>query len=124
MLEDDTPRYFKNVDPNIFKLGGKTSGLFSNMNKSDGSDRNYNKFNAGDTHEASPHGGIPLGQDAQGTPNLVEKDEVSYKLKRGEFIFSNRIRTDGQIERQEGFSLNEYAYGGLKKNFYPTKRKL
>lgn len=43
-------------------------------------------FEEGDTHENNPLGGIPMGIDPQGIPNLVEEGEVKWE----DYIFSNR----------------------------------
>lgn len=41
----------------------------------------------GGMHEENPNGGIQVGVDSQGTPNLVEEGEVIWN----DFVFSNRI---------------------------------
>ena len=46
-----------------------------------------NEFNEGGTHSQNPLGGIPIGQDNQGNPNLVEQGET----KKGDFVYSNRV---------------------------------
>jgi len=51
----------------------------------------FNTFDAGGTHEQSPHGGIPLGQNNQGGMNLVEQDESAFKFEDGKYIFSKRL---------------------------------
>jgi hypothetical protein len=50
-------------------------------------DKVVNHFEEGGSHEANPFGGIPYGQGKS-----VEEDEMSYNLKGGKFIFSNRIK--------------------------------
>jgi hypothetical protein len=44
-------------------------------------------INEGGTHEENPHGGIQVGVDPEGIPNLVEEGEVIYN----DYVFSNRI---------------------------------
>lgn len=55
-------------------------------------DKGLNEFNGGGTHEQNPLGGIPLGVGSNGQQNTVEEEETSVKLKRGNYIFSNRLK--------------------------------
>lgn len=48
----------------------------------------YTKIGAGGTHEQNPNGGVQLGVDNQGVPNLLEENETVYN----DYVFSNRIR--------------------------------
>lgn len=63
----------------------------------------------GGTHEENPFGGVQLGVDAQGTPNLVEEGEVIYN----DYVFSNRIKPNKAILQQFNTlfkkSFNSYA---------------
>ena len=52
-------------------------------------DKEINMFDVDTTHEANPHGGIPIGSDA-----TVEGDEGSYELKSGKFIFASKKRIE------------------------------
>ena len=45
-------------------------------------------INEGGTHEENPLGGIPVGIDNQGVPNLVEEGEVIFN----DYVFSDRLR--------------------------------
>lgn len=56
----------------------------------------HTTINTGGTHEENPFGGVQLGVDAQGTPNLVEEGEVVYN----DYVFSNRIKPDNQFLKQ------------------------
>lgn len=47
-------------------------------------------YENGGTHEENPNGGIQVGVDNQGTPNLVEEGEFRW----GDYVFSNRIDVD------------------------------
>lgn len=60
------------------------------------------RINEGGSHEENPNGGIQLGVDNQGIPNLVEEDEVVYD----DFVYSDNIKADG---------------GFLEENHIPTK---
>lgn len=45
------------------------------------------KIQTGGTHEENPFGGIQMGVDPMGTPNLVEEGEVIYN----DYVFSDRL---------------------------------
>lgn len=49
------------------------------------------KINEGGSHEENPNGGVQLGVDQQGIPNLVEEDEMVYN----DFVYSDNIKADG-----------------------------
>lgn len=59
----------------------------------------------GGTHEENPMEGVPMGMDAEGTPNLVEQGEVIFN----DYVFSNRMFADGGL--LESFNLPE-SYDG------------
>lgn len=50
----------------------------------------------GGTHEENPFGGVQLGVDAQGTPNLAEEGEVVYN----DYVFSKRVKPNKNILQQ------------------------
>lgn len=54
------------------------------------------KINEGGSHEENPNGGVQVGVDQQGIPNLVEEDEVIYD----DFVYSDNIKADGGILEQ------------------------
>lgn len=52
-------------------------------------------FNEGGTHNENPIGGVMIGMDPQGIPNMVEEGEVRWK----DYIFSNRLKpTEKDLE--------------------------
>ena len=58
----------------------------------------------GGTHEQNPFGGVPMGVDQEGIPNLVEEGEIIYN----DYVFSNRLKpTKTQLE-SVGFSSDKY----------------
>ena len=59
----------------------------------------------GGTHEENPMEGVPMGMDAEGTPNLVEQGEVIFN----DYAFSNRLFADGGL--LESFNLPK-SYDG------------
>lgn len=71
--------------PNSFDFGGSMNG----MNIPTG----MQSYDAGGTHEENPNGGVQVGVDQQGNPNLVEEGEFRW----GDYIFSDRILVDEDI---------------------------
>lgn len=59
----------------------------------------------GGTHEENPMEGVPMGMDAEGTPNLVEQGEVIFN----DYVFSNRMFADDSL--LESFNLPK-SYDG------------
>lgn len=53
-------------------------------------------IDAGGTHESNPYGGVPMGLDSQGVPNLLEEDEVVWK----DYVFSNRLKVPKAIRKK------------------------
>lgn len=52
-------------------------------------------INEGGTHEQNPLGGVPVGVDQEGIPNLVEEGEIIWN----DYVFSNRLKpTKKQLE--------------------------
>lgn len=49
------------------------------------------RIDAGGSHEANPHGGVQMGVDGQGVPNLVEEGERIFN----DYVYSKRILADG-----------------------------
>lgn len=51
---------------------------------------------AGGTHESNPFGGVLMGMDDQGTPNLVEEGEVIWN----DYVFSNRLKVPKTVREK------------------------
>lgn len=89
---------------NYFAYGGQMmSGNWSN---------GVVEINEGNTHEKNPLGGVLMGLDSQGVPNLVEEGEVIFN----DYVFSNRLKiTAKQVEEMhldpklEGLPFSEAA---------------
>lgn len=82
------------------------------FNHSENFDNGITFINVGGTHEENPLGGVPVGVDQNGTPNLVEEGEVIWN----DYVFSNRLKpTKKQLEeaghknKYEGLSFAEVA---------------
>ena len=67
---------------NTFDYGGSMNG----MDLPTG----MQSYENGGTHEQNPYGGIQVGVDQQGNPNLVEEGEFRW----GDYVFSDRINVD------------------------------
>ena len=64
------------------------------------------EVNTGDSHEENPYGGIQLGVDQEGVPNLVEEGETVFN----DYVFSNRLKVPSFMRKQLGLG------GSLKKD--------
>lgn len=65
---------------------------------------NYNNIKEiaeGGSHGQNPYGGVPMGMDAQGVPNLVEQGEVIWN----DYVFSNRLKVPKDL--REKYKLKE-----------------
>lgn len=80
---------------NTFADGGQLS--------TDDLPNNMQYYANGGTHEENPYGGIQVGVDQQGNPNLTEAGEFRY----GDFVFSDRINVDPELLLS--FNLSPYT---------------
>lgn len=60
------------------------------------------EINAGGTHEENPNGGVQVGVDPEGTPNLVEEGEVIWDG----YVFSNRIKVPKKVQEKYKLGTN------------------
>ena len=51
----------------------------------------YMRINEGGSHDENPNGGVQVGTDPQGVPNLLEEDETVYN----DYVYSDNIYIDG-----------------------------
>lgn len=94
---------------NTFDFGGSMNG----MDLPTG----MQSYDAGGTHEENPNGGIQVGVDQQGNPNLVEEGEFRW----GDYIFSDRIEVDPDIlTNYTGESSSNGKKRGKKGKHQPT----
>lgn len=73
------------------------------FNHSENFDNGITFINAGGTHEENPLGGVPVGVDQNGTPNLVEEGEVIWN----DYVFSNRLKPTKKQLEEAGYK-NKY----------------
>lgn len=58
----------------------------------------YTKVDAGGSHEENPNGGVQLGVDPQGIPNLLEEGEPVYD----DYVYSDNIKADEKSLSEHG----------------------
>lgn len=63
-------------------------------------------INEGGTHEQNPLGGVPVGVDQEGTPNLVEEGEIIWN----DYVFSNRLKPTKKQLETIGFDTKYEGY--------------
>ena len=78
-----------NMFDNSVKSFYRSSAYGGNLDTAGSDFTNGVKYiNAGGTHEQNPFGGVPMGVDQEGTPNLVEEGEVIVN----DYVFSDRMK--------------------------------
>lgn len=67
----------------------------------------------GGTHEENPLGGVPVGVDPQGTPNLVEEGETIFN----DYVFSNRLEVPKEVKKVLGLrGKKKYTFAEASKH--------
>lgn len=88
-------------------LDNMYTGLYAFGGNIDANGANFSTglkhVNAGGTHEESPYEGVPMGIDSEGTPNLVEENEVIYN----DYVFSDRLKVP-VIKVKKGQELQQF----------------
>lgn len=88
-------------------LDNMYAGLYAFGGNIDANGANFSTglkhINAGGTHEESPYEGVPMGTDSEGTPNLVEENEVIYN----DYVFSDRLKVP-VIKVKKGQELQQF----------------
>ena len=82
---------------NLFSTGGFLSTQGGNFFTG------ITEINAGGTHEENPNGGVQVGVDPEGTPNLVEEGEVIWDG----YVFSNRIKVPKKVQEKYKLGTND-----------------
>lgn len=65
----------------------------------------YMKVETGGTHEENPNGGVQVGVDPNGVPNMLEENEPVYQ----DFVYSNQIAAEADVLKE--FNIPE-KYAG------------
>ena len=85
---------YDNLYGNFAAFGGNLNMDIPNYQTHGGDFFNgVTKINEGGTHEENPNGGIIMGVDDKGVPNLVEEGEVIYN----DYVYSNRLTPDEEM---------------------------
>lgn len=85
---------YKDLYGNVAAYGGNLNMDIPNYQTHGGDFSNgIIKINEGGTHEENPNGGVLMGVDSQGVPNLVEEGEVIYN----DYVFSNRLTPSNDL---------------------------
>lgn len=58
--------------------------------------KGFFRVNEGGSHESNPNGGVQVGMDGQGIPNMLEENEPVYN----DFVYSDRIAADAAVLEQ------------------------
>lgn len=90
---------FNNAMRNFKAYGG-------DMNLTENFNNGVTFINNGGTHEENPLGGVLVGFDQQGVPNLVEEGEVIYN----DYVFSNRLKLNKKLLEDNGFNKKYEGY--------------
>ena len=101
-----------NLLANYAAYGGKMNKM-SNGGHTHGAewDNGITLFDNGNTHEQNPNGGVQIGVDPQGVPNMVEEGEVRYD----DYILSNRITMPKEFRKQYKLKNNSTFADAAKK---------
>ena len=82
----------------------------------------YTKVNTGGSHDENPNGGVQLGVDEQGIPNMLEEGEPVYN----DYVFSDNIYADGGILEKHHLpkKLDGKLYSDIVEEFIDPERAI
>ena len=63
------------------------------------------QINSGGLHSTNPYGGVQMGVDNQGIPNLVEEGEVVWN----DYVFSNRLKPNKDMKKKNKYKGTTFA---------------
>lgn len=105
LAKQNAEKYSTVMEKHTYSAGGKTFNTHGGYYSPD-----YIKIDAGGTHEQNPFGGIQLGVDPQGLPNLVEEGEIIHE----DYVFSDRLKaTESELKEfalPAKYAGQTYAY--------------
>ena len=80
------------------------------------------KVEAGGSHEENPNGGVQIGVDPQGVPNMLEEGEPLYN----DYVYSDNIYADSDILEKHNLPKNLAGklYSDIAEKFIDTDRPL
>ena len=82
---------------NLFALGGNVHAYGADWTNG------LTVIDTGDSHEANPLGGVQMGVDEQGVPNLVEEGETVYN----DYVFSDRLKIPEFMYKELGLKQSK-----------------
>jgi len=91
LAKQNADKYSTVMNKHKFSAGGKTYNTHGGYFAPD-----IVKIEAGGTHEQNPFGGIQLGVDPMGVPNLVEEGEIIYD----DYVFSGRLNASESLLKE------------------------
>lgn len=102
MQDNVAKQYADKLQNSWFKFGGKLG--FSDFNN----DMTY--VNNGGTHEQNPYGGVFMGVDEEGTPNLLEEGEVIWNDNGNEYVFSERLSPSKEFKKRHKLKKKDKSF--------------
>ena len=102
MQDNVAKQYADKLQNSWFKFGGKLG--FSDFNN----DMTY--VNNGGTHEQNPYGGVFMGVDEEGTPNLLEEGEVIWNDNGNEYVFSKRLSPSKEFKKRHKLKKKDKSF--------------
>lgn len=99
--------YFRGVNNTINNM--QQEELFGTTRLAEGGNLFTNgitTINNGGTHEQNPLGGVPMGVDGQGVPNVVEQGE----LIANDYVYSNRLKVPNKDKVILGLKDKDITY--------------
>lgn len=99
--------YFRGVNNTINNM--QQDELFGTTRLAEGGNLFTNgitTINNGGTHEQNPLGGVPIGVDEQGVPNVVEQGE----LIANDYVYSNRLKVPNKDKVILGLKDKDITY--------------
>lgn len=99
--------YFRGVNNTINNM--QQDELFGTTRLAEGGNLFTNgitTINNGGTHEQNPLGGVPMGVDEQGVPNVVEQGE----LIANDYVYSNRLKVPNKDKVILGLKDKDITY--------------
>lgn len=100
LAKQNADKYSDTIMKHKYSAGGKTYNTHGGYFAPD-----IVKIENGGTHEQNPFGGVQVGVDPMGVPNLVEEGEIIYD----DYVFSDRLNASESLLKE--FSLPE-KYAG------------
>lgn len=93
-------------------MGSDLYGFLAARPTKQPTDQKLVAFNEGGSHQQNPYGGVPIGMGSNGKMNTVEEGETMFN----DFVFSDKVFTDGTMASNLKGNANTFAFGGNPNN--------